>query len=243
MNLASQTCAVVWLGTVDYHAAWDLQKRLAAARAADQTPDTLLLLEHPHTYTLGRSGDRAHLLMSAKERARRGVEVVEVDRGGDITYHGPGQLVAYPIRYLGRADPRGHLPAADYVGYLRRLEEVLIDTIGGFGIQGWQEKGYTGLWVDGPDGVAAKIAAIGVRVSAGGVSTHGSALNVTVDLDYFGGIVPCGIEDRPVTSMRALLGDDAPTVRETADAYSAAFGRVFGCEMVPAQLSDVEERH
>ncbi len=233
-----ELCNLVRLGLMEYHAAWELQRRLAAARAAGTIRDTLLLLEHPHTYTLGRSGRVEHLLMSAEERARRGVTVVEVDRGGDITYHGPGQLVAYPILYLGRADHRGHLPTADYVGYLRRLEEVLIRTLAAVGVEGRREEGYTGVWVDTPNGVA-KVAAIGVRVSAQGVSTHGVALNVDPDLDYFKGIIPCGIADRPVTSLRELLGVAAPSMQQVMDCFTAAFAEVFGYRMVPLELSDL----
>lgn len=223
-------CQVAELGRIDYNDAWNLQKRLAVARAENRIVDTLLLLEHPHTYTLGRSAKVEHLLMREAERAEKGVRVVEVDRGGDITYHGPGQLVAYPILYLGRADPRGHLPTADYVGYLRRLEAVLINMLGVFGIKGRREDGYTGVWVDRPTG-PEKIAAIGVRVSAAGVSMHGTALNVTADLDYFGGIIPCGIADKPVTSMQTLLGASTPSMQAVGAAFVDAFGEVFGCRM------------
>lgn len=237
MKTFERICRVVDLGRVGYHAAWEAQRQLAAARAGNRIVDTLLLLEHPHTYTLGRSGKVEHLLMDEAERAEKGVQVVEVDRGGDITYHGPGQLVAYPILYLGRADARGHLPTADYVGYLRRLEEVLIRTVGEFGISARREEGYTGVWVDRPGG-PEKIAAIGVRVSAGGVSTHGVALNVAPDLDYFRGIIPCGIADRPVTSMQALLGS-APPAGDVRAAFASAFAGVFGCRLAPASLGDV----
>lgn len=231
-------CQVAELGRMDYDTAWNLQRRLAAARAENRIVDTLLLLEHPHTYTLGRSAKVEHLLMSEVERAEKGVHVVEVDRGGDITYHGPGQLVAYPILYLGRADPRGHLPSADYVGYLRRLEEVLINLLGDFGISGRREEGYTGVWVDQPTG-PEKIAAIGVRVSAAGVSTHGAALNVTADLDYFGGIIPCGIVDKPVTSIQKLLGADTPSMQTVQAAFVDAFAGVFGCRMATIPPGDV----
>lgn len=234
----SEVCHVVTLGSVDYYAAWDIQRRLAAARAEGRIEDSLLLLEHPHTYTLGRSGSAEHLLLDEAERARLGVEVVEVDRGGDITYHGPGQLVAYPIRYLGKADPAGHLPQADYVGYLRHLEKVLIRTVGAFGVVARREEGYTGVWVDTPAG-PQKIAAIGVRVSAKGISTHGTALNVSVDLSYFAGIVPCGIHDRAVTSLRALLGNSAPSPDEAREAYTTAFADTFGYTMLPASLTDL----
>ncbi|HLV43955.1 MAG TPA: lipoyl(octanoyl) transferase LipB [Aggregatilineales bacterium] len=237
LKTAQRLCRVIDLGCMEYHAAWDVQRRLAALRAENRIVDTLLLVEHPHTYTLGRSGKVEHLLMGEAERAEKGVLVVEVDRGGDITYHGPGQLVAYPILYLGRADARGHLPTADYVGYLRRLEEVLIRTVAGFGIEARREEGYTGVWVDRPGG-PEKIAAIGVRVSAGGVSTHGVALNVAPDLAYFRGIIPCGIADRPVTSMQALLGS-APPMSDVRAVFTAAFAGVFGCRLAPATLGDL----
>lgn len=231
-------CHLIQLGEIEYHAAWDVQRQLAAARAEGRISDVLLLLEHPHTYTLGRSGKLEHLLLDEQERAARGVQVVEVDRGGDITYHGPGQLVAYPILHLGKADPTGRLPTGDYVGYLRRLEEVLIRTAGEFGIEARREEGYTGVWVDCPAG-PEKIAAIGVRVSAGGVSMHGTALNVTTDLSYFGGIIPCGIPDRPVTSMQRLLGDRTPQMEQVREAFARHFAAVLARRLTPARLEDV----
>ena len=234
----SLKCHLIHLGLTDYETAWDIQRRLAEARAAGQIADTLLLLEHPHTYTLGRAAHIEHLLMSEAERARRGVKVIHVDRGGDITYHGPGQLVAYPIRYLGQPDPTGRLVKADYVGYIRSLEEVLIRTLAPFGLQGYRVEGYTGVWVEGPSG-PEKIAAIGVRVNARGISTHGAALNVTTDLTYFRGIIPCGISDRAVTSMQALLGERTPPMREVIASFEAAFAGVFGCELIPARLGEL----
>lgn len=233
-------CRVIDLGLMDYAAAWALQHRLAAARGSGAlADDVLLLLEHPHTYTLGRSADRANLLYDAAERARRGIALVESDRGGDVTYHGPGQMVAYPIRYLGRADPSGRLATADYVGYLRRLEGALIATLARYGVGGVVEAGYTGVWVEGPDGSPAKVAAIGVRVTAAGVSLHGCALNVHTDLAYFAGIVPCGIDGRPMTSLAALLGDSAPSLDRVRRDFAAAFGETFGAEMRPAGLADL----
>jgi lipoyl(octanoyl) transferase len=226
---------IIPLGLIAYHAAWDIQRELAEAHAAGQIDDTLLLLEHPHTYTLGRSADPAHLLMSADERARLGVTVVDVDRGGDITYHGPGQLVAYPIRYLGEADASGRLVRADYVGYLRQIEETVIRTIAVFGIEGRREEGLTGVWVDTPTG-PEKIAAIGVRVSARGISTHGTALNVAPDLTYFRGIIPCGIADKPVTSLEKLLGSRTPPMQDVMVAFVAAYAAVFTCAAVHTSL-------
>ena len=239
--MSRQTCSnLIQLGMMDYEDAWSLQHTLAAARAAGEIDDTLLLFEHPHTYTLGRSAKREHLLLSERVCAERGIAVLDVDRGGDITYHGPGQLVAYPIRYLGEADASGRLVRADYIGYLRQLEDVLIGTLEAFGIVGHREEGLTGVWVDSQEG-PAKVAAIGVKVTARGVSLHGSALNVTTDLSYFGGIVPCGIADKPVTSLQALLGKDAPTIPEVIQAFSSAYEAIFDCTLTETTINALIE--
>lgn len=239
MPIHATTCRVIDLGVIDYETAWALQHRLATARGdGTLADDVLLLLEHPHTYTLGRSADRANLLYDAEARSRRGIALVESDRGGDITYHGPGQLVAYSIRYLGKADPSGRLATGDYVGYLRRLEGALIMTLAEYGVSGYAEAGYTGVWVTTKDG-PAKVAAIGVRVTAAGVSLHGCALNVSTDLDYFGGIIPCGIDDRPVTSLAALQGGEAPPLATVKRDFVTAFGEAFGAEMRPATLDEL----
>jgi lipoate-protein ligase B len=222
-------CGVTRLGLVDYQTAWDLQKRLAAARAAGQIDDVLLLLEHPHTYTLGRAGQAENLLLDEDGQAERGVQVVWVDRGGDITYHGPGQLVGYPILHLGRLQSDGRLPQADYVGHLRRIEATLIRAMAEFGITAHVESGFTGVWVDGGH-APGKVAAIGVRVDAAGVSTHGFALNVKPDLSYFNGIVPCGITDRPVTSLQAIMGGEVD-MDAALDAVERAFAAEFQCEL------------
>ncbi|MBI3242504.1 MAG: lipoyl(octanoyl) transferase LipB [Chloroflexi bacterium] len=242
-------CEVRRLGLIPYQEAWELQKRLAAERAADSIPDTLLLLEHPHTYTLGRSGHIENLLLGEEERAKRGVTVEWVDRGGDITYHGPGQLVSYPILRLGRpVDGNGHLPQADYVGYVRQLEEALIRALAHFGLVSGQIGGLTGVWVQ-PDVASrcphcppharlapSKIAAIGVKVDAKGISQHGFALNVEPDMTYFDGIVPCGIKDHGVVSMADLLAEP-PTMTEVMDEVEAQFGKVFEREMVISQTT------
>jgi lipoate-protein ligase B len=220
---------VARLGLVDYEAAWGLQKRLAAARAAGKVDDLLLLLEHPHTYTLGRSAQAKHLLLDASAQSERGVKVVWVDRGGDITYHGPGQLVGYPILHLGQTQDDGRLPKADYVGYIRHIEAMLIRALAAFGIRGEAEAGFTGVWVDGTR-APGKIGAIGVRVNGAGVSTHGFALNVNTDLSYFGGIVPCGIPDRPVTSLAAILGRRVD-MGEALEAVERAFAAEFSREL------------
>jgi lipoyl(octanoyl) transferase len=213
----SRVCEVWRLGEVDYTAALALQTRLAAARGRGETGDRLLLLTHPHTFTLGSAGRMEHLLWNEAECQRRGVRVCRADRGGDITYHGPGQLVAYPIVALERRDA---------VGYVRALEQVVIGALADCGIAAQTLAGLTGVWAGG-----AKICAIGVRVTARAVTRHGFALNVNPDLAYFGGIIPCGLRDRAVTSMAALLG--RPPDWDTVEARIAArFGQVFGFEMV-----------
>lgn len=202
------------LGTVDYRVGWAEQRRLVAAHVTDPegTPDTVLLLEHPPVYTLGRRADRSHVLLASDELERRGIEVVEVDRGGDVTYHGPGQLVAYPIVRLARS--RG------VVDYVRALESVIILALGELGVDATRVGGLTGVWVAGE-----KVAAIGVRVGAGGVTSHGLAVNVDPDLDDFSGIVACGIPDRGVTSL-ARLGLDV-TVATVGTLLETAFTQVF----------------
>ncbi len=202
------------LGIVPYAEASALQADLHARRAAGEAIDTLILLEHPHVYTIGRRGTAAEVLWDAESLRRRGVEVVEADRGGQVTYHGPGQLVGYPIIDLG--------PGADLVAYVRRLEEVLIAVLARFGLGAERDFGNSGVWVRG-----AKIAAIGVRVTRS-VTKHGFALNVAPDLSYFAGIVPCGITDRGVTSMSAELGSATPALDEVAEVLEEMFSEVFG---------------
>ena len=199
-------------GLVPYPEAWALQNRLADARRAGLAPDTLILLEHPHTYTIGRSGTRDHVFLTEAELATRGIICLDVDRGGDVTYHGPGQLVGYPIFDLG--------PQPDVGRYLRNLEDCLIDTLADFGIAGGRLSGYTGVWIGD-----RKIAAIGVKVSQG-VTTHGFALNVTTDLSLFTHILPCGISDKGVTSMAVELGR-APVMAGVEDRVVAHFSERF----------------
>jgi lipoate-protein ligase B len=197
---------------VTYADASALQTELHEQRARGAIGDTLVLLEHPHVFTIGRRGSRDDVLWDDAMLRARGVDVVEADRGGQVTYHGPGQLVGYPIIDLG--------PAADLVGYVRRLEDVLIGTLAHFGIGAGRDVGNTGVWVGG-----AKIAAIGVRVTHS-VTKHGFALNVAPDLQYFAGIIPCGITQKGVTSMAAELGT-APSVPAVADVVVAEFEAVF----------------
>ena len=189
----ARTLDVRRLGVLPYAEALELQRALVDDRRAGGIGDTLLLLEHPHVITLGVRGGRSHVLASAEALAARGVEVQETGRGGDVTYHGPGQIVGYPILDLN-PDRR------DVHQYVRDLEEVLIRTAADFGIAAGRVSGLTGVWAGDE-----KLAAIGVRI-ARWITSHGFALNVTTDLDYFSLIVPCGIADRGVTSMSRLLG-------------------------------------
>jgi len=241
----SNECRVISLGVTPYLEAWELQQQLAAAIAAGDHRPALLLLEHPHTFTFGRRGKQEHLLWDEAERAARRVEVHWVDRGGDVTYHGPGQLVGYPLLALGRIDGSGRLPQADYVGFVRRLEETLIVALARLGLPSGQVSGLTGVWVQ-PDvssrcprcppaarRTPAKVAAIGVKVDAAGISRHGFALNVAPDMQYWEGIVACGLADHPSVSLEQLL-EPAPSMEHVRREVAAAFGEVFGMRMVEA---------
>jgi len=200
------------LGRVPYEKAWALQNRVADDRRRGLVPDTLILLEHPHTYTIGRSGTREHVFLNEEELAARGITCLDVDRGGDVTYHGPGQLVGYPIVDLG--------PKPDVGLYLRNLEGCLIDVLADFGIAAGRLSGYTGVWIGD-----RKIAAIGIKVSQG-VTTHGFALNVSTDLGLFTHILACGIPDKGVTSMALELGA-APPMVAVEDAIITRFSERF----------------
>jgi lipoyl(octanoyl) transferase len=205
-----------FLGRVPYAEGLGIQERLVAAVRRGDAPDTLLLLTHPDVITLGRTADPEHVLVSDAERERAGVPVFDAGRGGDVTYHGPGQLVGYPILALrdGRRDAHR---------YLRNLEEGLIATVGAYGVSAARVDGLTGVWTGG-----AKIAAIGVRIGTGWITSHGFALNCGSDLSGFSMIVPCGIGDRSVTSLSACTGREiAPdeVAPVAASAVAAALGR------------------
>lgn len=209
------------LGLVSYAEALELQRQLVEERKADRVPDTLLLLEHPHVLTLGVKGDggRTHVLALPEHLQRLGVEIFEAGRGGDVTYHGRGQVVGYPIVDL-KPDRQ------DVHRYVRDLEEVMIRTCGDFGIAAERLKGSSGTWVpSGAGGALEKIGAIGVRVSRW-VTSHGFAFNVNTDLSYFSLIVPCGIADRGVTSLQRILGRLVP-LAEIEDRLSQHFRAVF----------------
>jgi lipoyl(octanoyl) transferase len=220
---------VLHLGLVPYATALELQRTLLQLRKANRIENTLLLLEHPPVITLGRNASLDNVLASPEFLSQRGVELHEIDRGGDVTFHGPGQLVAYPIFDLRSFDPK--IGAIEFV---RRLEEVLIRTCGDYGVGTQRIKGLTGVWTyalrNKPE---AKIAAIGVHISRA-VTTHGFALNVSTDLDYFTMIVPCGLTGKPVTSMQRELQklQKTLTMDEVATAASRNFGRVFQAQML-----------
>jgi len=219
-------------GTVDYEIALRWQRTRATAVAAGDAPEALALLQHPPTFTLGRRGGREHLLVSADELARRGAALHEVERGGDITFHGPGQLVAYPILDL-RA--RGLGPSS----YVRALEAALLRTAAMYSIEAHIDPGRPGAWVDGPAG-PAKLAAIGVRVQHG-VSLHGLALNVSTDLGWFDAIVPCGIADAAVTSLSALLearGVAPPAHSAVEEVLAAALAEALSLDLVPVAVPE-----
>lgn len=229
MGTSSRHLYVVDLGTMSYAEAWDLQKQLAQARISGEIgEDLLLLVEHPPVVTLGRSAKEAHLVASRELLSARGVELFEVERGGDVTYHGPGQLVGYPIIDLKRH-------RQDLHWYLRQLEEAIIRGVAPFGVQGWRQQGFTGVWT-GDEGRPRKLASIGVH-ARDWVTWHGFALNVATDLSAFDLIVPCGIQAVAMTSLSAELGDGAPSMQDAAHAMADSLARVFGLAAVPIPLA------
>ena len=210
-----------WLGRLPYTEAWDLQRAFHEGRVRGRTADDyLLLLEHPPVFTIGRNGDSTNLLVGMAGAHDNGAEVHHIDRGGDITFHGPGQLVGYPIIQLD--DPKQIVP------YVRKIEEVLIRTIADFGVEGRREDGYTGVWTE-----KGKVAAIGIRVSRR-VTMHGFALNLHPDMGYFGMMNPCGITDREVTDLTELVGRTV-TLEEAVEAVVPHFEEVFGYRETESQ--------
>jgi len=239
------------LGLIEYETAWKLQNQYAAEIAEGTRPPTLLLLEHPHVYTFGRRGKQENLLWGEERLKEKGIAIHWVDRGGDVTYHGPGQLVGYPLISLGRPHPQPlssrsipegemgvRIPDADYVGYVRKLEKTIITALARLGLVAGQRSGLTGVWVQSdvhsrcprcsPEDrkKPAKIAAIGVKVDARGVSRHGFALNVNPDMEYWDGIIACGLQDEPVVSLADLF-EAPPTMGRMKEEVVKAFGEVF----------------
>jgi lipoyl(octanoyl) transferase len=239
------------LGLIEYEEAWKLQDQYAAEIAEGSRPPTLLLLEHPHVYTFGRKGQAQNLLWGEEQLKKKGISVHWVDRGGDVTYHGPGQLVGYPLLPLSplrpdrsqeeSTDPQDHTNRpvrSDYVGYVRNLEKMLIFTLAELGLGAGQRPGKTGVWIQ-PDVYSrcvnckpqdrekpAKIAAIGVKVDARGVSRHGFALNVNPNMEYWDGIIACGLQDEPIVSLADLLSP-VPTMQTVKEEVIKAFKSVF----------------
>ena len=239
-----QNIDVEWAGQVDYLEAWELQKALVAERIANpETPGKLLLLEHPHTYTLGRNGRLENLLLNEDELTARQIAFYQVDRGGDITYHGPGQLVGYPILSLKRVYEQLGLGMVQR--YVTDIEEVIIQTLAKFGIDGQRFEGHRGVWVETGQGLD-KIAAVGIRIQKDGVTSHGFALNVQPDLSYFSHIIPCGIQDHGVASMAQFL-DTPVTIVDVLPHLVAAFTAVFqlqtNIQWQPISLPDFKESY
>lgn len=226
-------CRVFHLGLTPYQEAWDFQNEIADRVASGQQADTLLLLEHPHTFTIGRQGQSENLMWSQETLAKRGVTVHWVDRGGDITYHGPGQIVGYPILQLA---PIGwnsdRIPQADFVGYIRKLEDVLICALAKFNLEACRIKGKTGVWMrKGRDDKGVKIASIGVKVDSRGVSRHGFALNVNPDMDYWLGIIPCGLSEVQMGSMADFVKETVD-INQVSEALVKSFGDIFDVTMI-----------
>ena len=238
---------VVDVGLIGYEAAWKLQDQYAAEIAEGKRPPTLLLLEHPHVYTFGRRGKQENLLWGESQLKEKGIAIHWVDRGGDVTYHGPGQLVGYPLIPLRLPSPSGRgaggegesrIPQADYVGYVRNLEKVIITALANLGLAAGQRPGLTGVWIQAdvhsrcprcsPEDrkKPAKIAAIGVKVDARGVSRHGFALNVNPDMEYWDGIIACGLQDEPIVSLADLF-PEPPSMGRVKEEVVKAFNEVF----------------
>jgi len=238
------------LGLIEYESAWKLQDTYAAEIAAGTRPSTLMLLEHPHVYTFGRRGQAENLLWNEIELKDKNIAVHWVDRGGDVTYHGPGQLVGYPLIPLSTIpspppplpEGEGRIPDADYVGYVRKLEKTLIVALAGLGVGAGQRPGKTGVWVQAdvwsrcprcrPEDKQkpAKLAAIGVKVDVRGISRHGFALNVDPDMSYWDGIIACGLADEPVVSLADLLSA-VPSMDRVKQEIVSAFSEVFEYEI------------
>ena len=246
---------VLDLGLVEYEAARDLQNQYAREIAEGNRPPTLLLLEHPHVYTFGRRGKQENLLWGETQLKQKGIATHWVDRGGDVTYHGPGQLVGYPLLPLGGVQSLQTLERqssetfdsmrilqADYVGYVRKLEQTLIVALAQLGLAAGQRPGLTGVWIQAdvhsrcprckPEDrrKPAKIAAIGVKVDARGISRHGFALNVNPDMEYWEGIIACGLQDEPVVSLADLF-PEPPSMEHVKREVIAAFGEIFNYEI------------
>ncbi|MBN1675976.1 MAG: lipoyl(octanoyl) transferase LipB [Kiritimatiellae bacterium] len=221
--------AVYFEEPVSYARGVEMQERVVAARLEEKVPDTVLFLEHKPVVTLGARGDASHLLLSPSDLARLGIELAHASRGGDITYHGPGQLVLYPIIKLGANEADSH-------GYLRNLEETAIRTAADFCVRAFRRDGLTGAWTR-----QGKLAAIGIRLKRW-VTFHGMSFNVAPDLKGFGTIVPCGLAGEPVTSLKDILGPASPRVAVVRESMRRHFGGVCGRNLTPCTWPELEQR-
>jgi len=240
---------------VPYEQAWRLQETLAGEIAEGLRPATLLLLEHPHTYTFGRRGVAENLIWDETELSKRGIQVHWVDRGGDVTYHGPGQLVGYPLIPLvfkgnkmkldSSAKQSSVLPKkVDHVAYLRKLEKLIILALSQLGVPGFQVEGLTGVWTEVISEIEtrktpnemAKIASIGVKVDVNGITRHGFALNVNPDMTYWEGIIACGLRDYKEVSI-GEINHPAPNLQQVMNEVCSAFGKEFDYKMIEVPLS------
>jgi lipoyl(octanoyl) transferase len=229
----TKICWVVDLGLNAYATACELQRQLIGARKADVIPDVLLFCEHPHVITLGRNAKQSSLLASKQVLAQRGVELAETDRGGDVTYHGPGQVVGYPILDLTQhRDGQGR----DVRWYVEQVEDVMIRSTADFGLEAKRSSAGHGVWLDGPTG-EEKLGALGVHLSRW-VTSHGFAYNVATDLRYFDLIVPCGIAGKRATSLERVLGREVKC-GEARERLEARFAEVFGVERVPVAREEL----
>ncbi|MGB5169961.1 lipoyl(octanoyl) transferase LipB [Eudoraea sp.] len=237
----NKTVAFKDLGVRDYQSTWDYQENIfqdtlnvkirnRRENLDLKTPNHLLFVEHPHVYTLGKSGDMGNLLLNKEELAARKIDFYKVNRGGDITYHGPGQIVGYPILDLDNF-------FTDIHKYLRYLEEMVILTLSEYGINGERSKGETGVWLDVGTPFARKICALGVRASRW-VTMHGFALNVNADLNYFDNMIPCGIRDKAVTSMHVELGRKSISLIEVKEKLLKHFQELFEADLVKQKTKD-----
>ena len=226
-NKSSRKALLVIAPNLRYKDAWDIQNELHERRKRDKIPDVLLLTDHPPVYTLGKNAKLQNLLIPEQEVAKRGIDLHHIDRGGDITFHGPGQLVGYPIFDL-------HHFYQDVGRFLREMEESLMVALSHFGIKSGRQVGLTGVWVGNE-----KVAAIGIKLSRW-FTKHGFALNVSTDLSYFENIIPCGISDKAVTSMEKLTGKSL-TISEVVPAVEAGFSQVFSIDFAHAELKEVLE--
>lgn len=230
VNSATKSCLAVDLGLLPYTEGMELQARLVAARKAETICDVLLICQHRHVITFGRNSKREHLLASNHLLEQMNVEVQETDRGGDITYHGPGQIVGYPVLNLGEI-------RSDVEWYVRQLEEVMIRATADFGAAARRNPGMTGIWADTPRG-EEKLGALGVHISRW-ITSHGFAYNVATDLRYFDLIVPCGLQGKRATSLESVIGRAVP-VWAAAQSLEAHFGEVFGFRMQQASRGQLE---